>query len=433
MNGLKTPYKISLDFYRRNVISVNAKQLDSESRYIEITCTDNGKKVVLDNTTTSAFIRYKKSDGYYVLNEAEITDTGIVNVKLTQQMLSSQGRNIVDVMLINTTDLTLERVEDIINSERLEGVSILSTMSFYIHVEPTAIDHSEIASSYKYDELLDGLSKFVATEQIMTKLEEDLTFNEEERKRNETSRQEAETDRVEAETKREIAENGEYDKDGNLIKDGRNQAEEKRVNAETQRIEAEKLRDIAENGEYDEDGNLIKDGRVQATQKVVAMAYEATERANEAAQGCESVIGGSGIILQDEKGNPNGVATLDEDTLIPNDQINTQFETQLRESIESGEPFDVILGKIYAYMETVNEMSQKHTEENQNIPILMASSSTPTEGNSYESYYNTGVTINPSTKSVGANSGDFSEHITIGNVTMTYENDTEQRIVFSFK
>ena len=38
------PYKISLDFYIRKIITVNAKQLDSDSRVINITCTENGKK-----------------------------------------------------------------------------------------------------------------------------------------------------------------------------------------------------------------------------------------------------------------------------------------------------------------------------------------------------------------------------------------------------
>ena len=58
------PYKISLDFYIRKIITVNAKQLDSDSRIINITCTENGKKFFVDSSTTSAFVRYKKSDGY---------------------------------------------------------------------------------------------------------------------------------------------------------------------------------------------------------------------------------------------------------------------------------------------------------------------------------------------------------------------------------
>ena len=55
------PYKISLDFYIRKIITVNAKQLDSDSRVINITCTENGKKFFVDSSTTSAFVRYKKS------------------------------------------------------------------------------------------------------------------------------------------------------------------------------------------------------------------------------------------------------------------------------------------------------------------------------------------------------------------------------------
>lgn len=322
------PYKISLDFYIRKIITVNAKQLDSDSRIINITCTENGKKFFVDSSTISAFVRYKKSDGHAVLNQIDILSDGTVNLELTQQMLVVEGRQLVDIMLINKDELKVfaenvsvtddgngnvtivdyeteiktndMNVEEILTAISENGVEVLSTMSFYINTEGVAVDGAEIESSYEYNALIEGLGKMVAVDQRMSTLEQTINENETQRQTNEQARQKAESERVDAELTREIAENGEYDRDGNLIKDGRNQAEEKRVDAEEQRLEAEKLRNIAENGEYDKDGNLVKDGRVQTAQKAVDMANEATTNANNAAQEVRNVLNNGGIVLKSD-------------------------------------------------------------------------------------------------------------------------------------
>lgn len=203
---LKSPYKISLDFYIRKIITVNAKQLDTNSRIINITCTENGKKMVLNSSAISAFVRYKKSDGYAVLNEIPIIDDGTLNLELSQQMLAVEGRQVVDIMLISGTELTTETVESILNAETMDGISILSTMSFYINTEGCAIDGSEIESSYEYNAMLDGLGKMVAVDQRMNALENIINTNEEQRQSNEQTRIDAENQRILDETKRKNAE-----------------------------------------------------------------------------------------------------------------------------------------------------------------------------------------------------------------------------------
>lgn len=223
------PYKISLDFYIRKIITVNAKQLDSDSRVINITCTENGKKFFVDSSTTSAFVRYKKSDGHSVLNQVDILEDGTVNLELSQQMLVVEGRQLVDIMLINKSELevfienisvtddgegnvfildyqtentTNMNVEEILTAISENGIEVLSTMSFYINTEGVAIDGSKIESSYEYNALVEGLGKMVAVDQRMTTLENTVSENEEERKKNETSRQTNETSRQNAESQR---------------------------------------------------------------------------------------------------------------------------------------------------------------------------------------------------------------------------------------
>lgn len=203
---LKSPYKISLDFYIRKIITVNAKQLDTNSRVINITCTENGKKMVLNSSTISAFVRYKKSDGYAVLNEISILDDGTLNLELSQQMLAVEGRQVVDIMLISGTELTTETVENILNSETMDGISVLSTMSFYINTEGCAIDGSKIESSYEYNAMLDGLGKMVAVDQRINTLENTINTNEVQRQSNERTRIDAEVQRISDETERKNAE-----------------------------------------------------------------------------------------------------------------------------------------------------------------------------------------------------------------------------------
>lgn len=204
------PEQLTLDFNNNNIKTINAKQLDSSSRYVQITCTRKGKKVVLD-ATSGALIACKKPDGYYVLNDCEILEDGTVLVELTQQMLAVDGKCVADLLIFSgkfgdevdiaglllTDDgdgnVTITGTNDVIQIISDNGLSLLTTMSFYINVLRSVVAGSKIESSYEYDALIDGLLQL-----------QDAKANEFMRQENETERMEAEIARKESEALREM-------------------------------------------------------------------------------------------------------------------------------------------------------------------------------------------------------------------------------------
>lgn len=215
-----TTNNISLDFYNNNMVIVNAKQYDTASRNIVVTCTDSGKTVQLDWTTMSAYTRCTKPDGNYILNKAAINPSGQVQIPLTQQMLAAVGKVTVDVMIFATNNIKIDNLSDLndINSlYRQKEVTVISTMTFYINVVETAANLPTISSSYEYNALIDGITSLITTEDHIKDL--DAALN-----KAETARATAESNRVRAESNRVTAENN-------------------RVTAENNRVQAEKNRE----------------------------------------------------------------------------------------------------------------------------------------------------------------------------------------------
>lgn len=215
-----TTNNISLDFYNNNMVIVNAKQYDTASRNIVVTCTDSGKTVQLDWTTMSAYTRCTKPDGNYILNKAAINPSGQVQIPLTQQMLAVVGKVTIDVMIFATNNIKIDNLSDLddINSlYRQKEVTVISTMTFYINVVETAANLPTISSSYEYNALIDGITSLITTENHMKDL--DAALN-----KAETARATAESNRVSAES-------------------GRVTAESNRVTAENNRVQAEKNRE----------------------------------------------------------------------------------------------------------------------------------------------------------------------------------------------
>jgi len=123
--------KIDVDFYANKLIYVNAKQHDV-SRFVLLTCYDQGKKVAIDNMSNSAYVRCKKPDDNGAFNECMITEDGEILVELTEQMLAVPGNVLADVLVYDTT-----------------GV-IVTTMNFCINVIKTALNNSDIESTSEY-------------------------------------------------------------------------------------------------------------------------------------------------------------------------------------------------------------------------------------------------------------------------------------------
>lgn len=150
-----------------------------------------------------------------------------------------------------------------------------------------------------------------SSEQSRVSAETERINKENVRQENESARQTAETDRIDAEADRIEAESNRADAEVERIEaeNNRSDAEVTRVSAENERISAEQTRQLQE------------EERQTNTSTAIANVEVATERANVAAEACEGIIEGTGLIPSTEKGLPNGVATLDTDGKVPLEQL----------------------------------------------------------------------------------------------------------------
>lgn len=154
--NLQSIINIDVDFYNKKYILVNAKQLDKGSRFLLVTCYNQGTLFSLDSASQSAYIRYKKADDYSVFHLCEIDNDGKILVELTEQMLAVAGICMADLVIVN------KRIADV-DEDTLEiavkNVEVLSTMTFLIDVSEVAAENSEIESSYEYCGLNETLEK----------------------------------------------------------------------------------------------------------------------------------------------------------------------------------------------------------------------------------------------------------------------------------
>ena len=166
---MQTIAKISLDLYNKNIVKVSAKQYDT-GRGIEVTCTHNGIIYDVDTNTTSAFVRFKKPDGFNVFNQCEIVNNRIM-IELTQQMLVVPGKCDVDVMIMRKVySLGEKSIDDIIQLY----APIVSTMNFTLNIEPIPIDYDDIESSYEFDALTEALAHLDKQDKIIKDFQDDL-------------------------------------------------------------------------------------------------------------------------------------------------------------------------------------------------------------------------------------------------------------------
>lgn len=233
MSTQQTTAKITLDLYTKNVVSVNAKQYDNQTRYIEITCVENGIVFTVDKSIMSAFIRFKKPDDNGVFNEVEITSDGKLKIELTEQMLSASGRAIADIFLLRKVFTSEEKPTNIDDIYKVNA-PIISIMDFYINITPTALDHSQIESSYEFNALTNALAQIDYNNKKVVELYKTLTANEDVRKKDEAERKSNEESRINSELKRVNEE------------DKRQKAEDVRIVNENTRISNENTRQAQE-------------------------------------------------------------------------------------------------------------------------------------------------------------------------------------------
>lgn len=158
--ALQAIINVNIDFYDKKHILINAKQYDNSSRFLSVTCYSHGELYPINSGEHSAYIRYRKSDGYSVFNFCEINRYGKILFELTEQMLAVGGICYVDLVIVNKGNANVNASTGEITA--IDNASILSTMTFYIDVNETSVDNSEIESSYEINVLNETLSKYEA-------------------------------------------------------------------------------------------------------------------------------------------------------------------------------------------------------------------------------------------------------------------------------
>lgn len=158
---LQTTTNINIDFCEKRHILINAKQLDRDSRFLSVTCYNNGELYSLNNGEHAAYVRYRKADNYGVFNNCDINNRGKIIVKLTEQMLSTEGICYADLIIVNKGEATVNPNTGEIN-ELIANASVLSTMTFCIDVSEVTVANSDIESTYEFTLLNENLEKYWA-------------------------------------------------------------------------------------------------------------------------------------------------------------------------------------------------------------------------------------------------------------------------------
>ena len=160
--GVQIYRDIKVDFSNSRYIIINAKQHDSKSRFVRMTCTNCGEKVHLNPNDYSAFIRYRKSDGYGVFNSCIISTSGEIIFELTEQMLSTVGTSYADLIIVDVMKPNINNDLTIVSSDgRIieNNGSIVSTMTFYINILEKPLDNWDVESTNEFSALNDLLLK----------------------------------------------------------------------------------------------------------------------------------------------------------------------------------------------------------------------------------------------------------------------------------
>ena len=158
---LQITTNIDIDFCNKKYVLINAKQLDRNSRFLSVTCYNNGELFSLNSGEHAAYVRYRKADDYGVFNNCDINHKGKIIVELTEQMLAADGICYADLIIVNKGDAIVDPNTGEIN-EVIANASVLSTMTFCIDVSEVPVSNSEIESTHEFILLNDNLGKYWA-------------------------------------------------------------------------------------------------------------------------------------------------------------------------------------------------------------------------------------------------------------------------------
>lgn len=329
MNNLKLIATITLDFYTNNIKTINVKQCDTNSRFILVSFTEHGKKVTLNKDTMSVITRYKKADGKFGLRDCNILEDGTVLIETNEQMLAVAGRCRLDIVILEAKGL---KVVDYCDVTSLEDINcpVLSTMPLDLNVIASPISKDELESKYDFTALNMALAETKAAEADMIAKNKAWEASELERRKNENDRIKAEEVREENVDNTIKKCQSDVANTINVCNESVQSAVSKATTATTAATTAAQNATTATTNANiaATNANLEAQNCKEVYEKVrtdtddiIGECETARDRANTAAQECESIVDFTGVVMKSEKGVAGGVAALDADGKVPNEQL----------------------------------------------------------------------------------------------------------------
>ena len=140
--SIENVQKITLDFCRKNIQSVSVKQYDKNTRYLIVTCTENGKLVKLDKSSMTCRVKVLTPDDRASLDTCTILDDGTVKVPLTENVLFSSGVANAELMITSSDE-----------SKRI------GTMKFRVIIDSSVYGDERVISSDEFSALTELIEK----------------------------------------------------------------------------------------------------------------------------------------------------------------------------------------------------------------------------------------------------------------------------------
>ena len=140
--SIENVQKITLDFCRNNIQSVYVKQYDKNTRYLIVSCTENGKFVKLDKSYMTCRVKVLTPDDRASLDTCTILDDGTVKVPLSESILFSSGVANAELMITSSDE-----------SKRI------GTMKFRVIIDSSVYGDERVISSDEFSALTELFEK----------------------------------------------------------------------------------------------------------------------------------------------------------------------------------------------------------------------------------------------------------------------------------
>lgn len=302
MNSIYQHYIIDLSS-DNNFVQVPAVQGDGGGvRGFEVELIQNGLPYPIDKNDTFIFIMGTKPDTRQIMNNCALAENGCILVDITSQMSAVKGRGDYQIVLMSRST----------NSQ-------LKSFPFYIITTASAFDMGYIASSDEFQALARNITR---TEEVIDEANlavSDVRALEASVEKTEEARVSAESVRASNENTRKSDENTRQSNEA-----ARQTNESDRQANESVRQANESVRQANES-----DRQASESVRQANTSAAITNTDKATDRANQAAAACQSIID-SGIVVEADKGVAGGVASLDSNGKVPESQLPDIDPAQLK-------------------------------------------------------------------------------------------------------